>query len=104
MSDIDSQGFAWRTGGGVTASTATATFVTLFTPATPGLYLVGIYIPGSGALYQGAAVVAYDGAASSLLRKDVGALVDFQLSGIAVQAKQTSGTSSTISYAYLLIA
>lgn len=100
------QGSSVRTGAGITASTASNTYVSLFLPSNygVGLFHVFIWIPSSGGAYNSYALVGFDGGTTTIIRKDVTAYADLQLSGNTVQAKQVSGSASPISYVFQLIA
>lgn len=81
------------------------TFVTLFSAASTGMYLVFAYITsGSTSAFQGSATVVTNDNSKTLLSKSVGASFDFQLSGNNVQASQASGGNQDIAYVYLKIA
>lgn len=93
-----------RSASSVTAITATATPVTLFTPSanSSGLYLVNAYITNAGAAnYTAAAWLLFDGTNARLVTISNGALLTITLSGTDVQATQTSGSNQVISYSYI---
>ena len=88
---------------GVTAATATATPVTLFSAATLGVYLVYAWIvSGTSTAYTAFSVVMSVGVALRAVSDDSSNLT-ITASGTNVQATQISGTTIAINYYYLKI-
>jgi hypothetical protein len=93
----------FRTVTGVTASTPTATPVTLFSAAAAGRYDVFVWLPGAGsANYTSYAIVLSEGS-DARISGSSGGLLTVTLSGTNVQATQGSGGNAVISYAYVKI-
>jgi hypothetical protein len=90
--------------GSVSANHATAT--TLFAvPSSPGLHVVFAALAGSGdaANYSAFATVLVEGATARIASNN-GPLLTLTLSGLNVQATQSSGVSQTVTYRSLRIA
>lgn len=89
---------------GVTASTATATNVTIFTPggAVTALYIVWMNVSGfAGTTYSSWAVVIYDPATSPTLARlsgTNGASSSISASGSNIQISQSSGSNQVMEY------
>ncbi len=95
----------FKSGFGISASFANNTFGTLFAGNFTGLYIVTISIPGASTIYSGEALIMFDPPTFTavLLQSGCGSACAIQLSGMNVQARQTSGGSSPINYSYLKI-
>jgi hypothetical protein len=89
--------------GTVSANHATATTI-LTVPAAAGLHIVFATVAGSGsaANYTAFATVLVEGATARIATND-GALLTLTLSGLNVQATQSSGVSQTVTYRSLRI-
>jgi hypothetical protein len=95
---------AANTASGITASTATATPVTLFAVgADSGLFIVYCWIEDA-ANYTAEYHLMHDGTNFRLITVQTGAALTLALSGSNVQATQTSGSNQVMSWAYLKIA
>jgi hypothetical protein len=94
-----------KTASGNTASTASGAWVTIFSAATEGLYIVGAYLSGSSATYQIQALVLSNGGggAVTVMQKVEGAGMNIQASGNDIQIKQGSGGNQVMHYVYTLI-
>jgi hypothetical protein len=87
-----------KTTNGVTASTATATPVTIFAAGGAAkVYLVMAYIANAGAIYTANARVMWDGTSARIVAEN-GSNMTLTLSGANVQATQTSGSNQVISW------
>jgi hypothetical protein len=92
---------------GTTASTASGTYVTLFTASagTISSYLVTVWISADDVNnYQANVIVNTQAGSSTKVSVIVsGNLLQFQMSGYSLQARQNSGGASTISYSAIRI-
>ena len=97
---------AARTSGGATASTNSGVAVTLFTAtAAAGLYVVYAYLSQGGSSYTTYGMIATDDANTAVIitKTDASNMV-LSVSGLDVQATQTSGTAQVLRYQVLKIA
>jgi hypothetical protein len=95
-------GATFTTGSG-TVSTLNNTATTLFTTTAPGLYEVYAYLGVNDATnYTAFATVVLDGTAARIVANN-GAGLFLTLSGLAVQARQTSGITINVLYRFLKI-
>lgn len=95
-----------NSGTGTTASTPSATPVTLFTVSGTGIRMYNVYATlggGSSAAYQANARLYWNGTQLGRMGGEDGSLLTITVSGSDVQATQTSGASQQISYVYDLI-
>jgi hypothetical protein len=100
-------GGVFRSFSGQTASTASGTYVTLFTASsgTIACYLVTVWISADDVNnYQANVIVNTQAGSSTKVSVIVaGSLLQFQMSGYALQARQNSGGSAPISYSAMRI-
>lgn len=87
----------------VTASTATATPVTLFSALISGRYDMIVYVADLGVATTSTATIASDGTNVKITASSLGANMSITLSGSNVQATQATGSNQVMAYAYSLI-
>jgi hypothetical protein len=100
-------GGLFKSFSGVTASTPSGTFVTLFTASSQfSGYIVTVYIAANDVNnYQSVVMVNTQAGSSTKVSVIVSSgLLSFQMSGYNLQAAQSSGNASTISYSAIRIA
>ena len=85
---------------GQTASTATATPVTLFASQSEATYMVSAYVLGTGApaTYNAVAIVKTNAGVATLTTISSATNVTISISGLNVQATQTSGVNQVFTY------
>lgn len=89
---------------GTTASTATATPVTIFTTSNFYSYLIIAYIANGGFVYQATATVINDAAQTGIFNNDGGGSLVISVSGNDIQLTQSSGSAKVMTYRVLTIA
>ena len=94
---------AFRSLSGATASTPTATPVTLFTSSNYSAYIVFVYLLGGNTSFMATAMVINDGTGAGLYNYEHGDYITITLSGANVQATQSSGGDTAIQYKVLKI-
>jgi len=100
-------GGLFKSFSGVTASTPSGNFVTLFTASSQfSGYIVTVYIAANDVNnYQSVVMVNTQAGSSTKVSVIVSSgLLSFQMSGYNLQASQSSGNASTISYSAIRIA
>lgn len=88
---------------GTTASTASATPVTIFTAASGYSYLVVAYVAGGGVNLMGSATVINDSTTTLIVNKGVGAQFDITNAGAVIKATQSVGSPQVITYKVLTL-
>ena len=98
-------GGSFSTVNGVSASTATAVAVTLFTVPTEAVFIVSAFVPAYAAptQYNAVSIVKVNGGVATTTALSTGANISIAMSGLNVQATQLTGGASTISYSAIRI-
>ena len=98
-------GGSFSTVNGVSASTATAVAVTLFTVPTEAVFIVSAFVPAYAAptLYNAVSIVKVNGGVATVTAISTATNLSIAMSGLNVQATQLTGGASTISYSAIRI-
>jgi len=88
---------------GTTASTASGTPVTIFSPTPTYSYQVYVYVAGYGANYVATCVVVNDQTTNNILSYSHGSGITITVSGANIQVTQGTGLSVPIQYRVLTI-
>ena len=88
--------------GTVSAPSSSAT--TIFTPSVAGTYVIGVYLASGAGGLSATAFAVYNGSNVQVLGGGGGGSMTISQNTGAVQVTQTSGSTQTITWTYLLIA
>jgi hypothetical protein len=102
---VKNVGGVFSTVNGATGSTATGVAATLFTAPSEAVFIVSAYIVGSAspANYNAVAIVRVSGGTAAITTISTASNLTISLSGLNVQATQTSGINQAFAYSAIRI-
>jgi hypothetical protein len=102
---VKNVGGVFSTVNGATGSTATGVAATVFTAPSEAVFIVSAYIVGSAspANYNAVAIVRVSGGTAAITTISTASNLTISLSGLNVQATQTSGINQAFAYSAIRI-